>query len=284
MNFSDFAKGLFPFCSGRLKKEQYFNELIGNFIKDSAMDSCQILGRKPDTKYRYLRGSRIISHKEAKYIYDYRDKKKFSKWIANQTEEFNSYDGLVDWLKSKKINNYPDDACPDLFEQILIDIISSPSKKEKIHKQASSDPLSSRDLKRLEEFMNDFNEILKTCINNDFPNVPMPSDIPSNFDELKNKWQNADTNFKNTQLNSLKYGVINNLDGYLDDLGVLMTFNPDIKHNVRIKPLYPESEEDRKSHQKRLASYKKELYKLHNVLCELVNNHDLPIQKTEPST
>lgn len=54
MNFSEFATGLFPFCSGHLGKEQYFNEIIGNFIQDSAMDSCPILEKKPDTKYHIV--------------------------------------------------------------------------------------------------------------------------------------------------------------------------------------------------------------------------------------
>lgn len=126
MNFSEFATGLFPFCSGHLGKEQYFNEIIGNFIQDSAMDSCPILEKKPDTKYRYLSGKRVIPLKEAKYIYNHRDKKKFSQWIATQTDEFDSYDGVVGWLKSNGINDtYADDACADLFEQILCDIVSS---------------------------------------------------------------------------------------------------------------------------------------------------------------
>ena len=95
MNFSEFATGLFPFCSGHLGKEQYFNEIIGNFIQDSAMDSCPILEKKPDTKYRYLSGKRVIPLKEAKYIYNHRDKKKFSQWIATQTDEFDSYLSLI---------------------------------------------------------------------------------------------------------------------------------------------------------------------------------------------
>ena len=103
MKFSDFANGLYPFCSGRLKKEQYFNELIGNFIQDSALDSCPVLGKKRDTKYRYIQGKRNFTPSDAKYIYDYRDKKKFSAWIAHQDDEFNSYDGIKKWLESNGI-------------------------------------------------------------------------------------------------------------------------------------------------------------------------------------
>lgn len=55
MEFSEFASGLLPFCIGQMKKEQYFNEIVGNFIQDAAMDSCPVLHKKADTKYRFLK-------------------------------------------------------------------------------------------------------------------------------------------------------------------------------------------------------------------------------------
>lgn len=128
MTFSEFASGLQPYCSGGLDKEQYFNELIGNFIQDAAMDSCPILQKKRDTKYRYITGKRQITPKDALYLYEHRDKRKFSKWIADQTEEFNSYEGVISWLKSQGENNTcADDACADLFESIVLSL-ASPSR------------------------------------------------------------------------------------------------------------------------------------------------------------
>lgn len=55
MTFSEYALGLSPFISYGKSEHDYFTELIGNFIKDAAMDSCQILKRKDDTKYRYIK-------------------------------------------------------------------------------------------------------------------------------------------------------------------------------------------------------------------------------------
>ena len=93
-----------------MKKEQYFNEIIGNFIQDAAMDSCPILHKKADTKYRFLRGTRKIQPVDAKYLYANRDKEKFSHWIADRTEECDSYDAVAKWLhdKSKIDSSYVD--------------------------------------------------------------------------------------------------------------------------------------------------------------------------------
>ena len=42
MTFSEYALGLSPFISFGKAEHDYFTELVGNFIKDAAMDSCQI--------------------------------------------------------------------------------------------------------------------------------------------------------------------------------------------------------------------------------------------------
>lgn len=54
MTFSEYALGLSPFISYGKSEQDYFTELVGNFIEDAAMDSCQILKRQPDTKYRSI--------------------------------------------------------------------------------------------------------------------------------------------------------------------------------------------------------------------------------------
>ena len=86
MEFTEYAKGLFPFISFGKKEAPYFVELIGNYIKDSAMDSCTLLRRKPDTQYRYINGSPIQA-KDAQYLYDHRDTAKFSQWILDRMDE-----------------------------------------------------------------------------------------------------------------------------------------------------------------------------------------------------
>ena len=50
MTFSGYALGLSPFISFGKAEHDYFTELVGNFIKDAAMDSGQILKRQQDTK------------------------------------------------------------------------------------------------------------------------------------------------------------------------------------------------------------------------------------------
>lgn len=109
-----------------MKKEQFFNEIIGNFIQDAAIDSCPILKKKADTKYRFLKGTRKIQPTDAKYLYTYRDKKKFSQWIADRTEECDSYEAVGKWLQDNGINNpCVDDACADLLEEIILSLIDS---------------------------------------------------------------------------------------------------------------------------------------------------------------
>ena len=81
MTFSEYATGISPFISFGKSEHEYFTEIIGNFVQDTAMDSCKLLELKPDTKYHYIKGDRAIQAKDAQYLYDHRDKRKFSNWI-----------------------------------------------------------------------------------------------------------------------------------------------------------------------------------------------------------
>ena len=138
MKFSEFTSGLLPFCIGQMKKEQYFNEIIGNFIQDAAMDSCPILHKKADTKYRFLRGTRKIQPADAKYLYVNRDKEKFSHWIADRTEECDSYDAVAKWLHDNGIDNpCVDDACADLLENIILSLIDDSATNSKVSSDSS---------------------------------------------------------------------------------------------------------------------------------------------------
>ena len=133
MEFSEFASGLLPFCIGQMKKEQYFNEIVGNFIQDAAMDSCPVLHKKADTKYRFLKGTRKIQPADASYLYANRDKKKFSHWIANRTEECDSYEAVAGWLHDNGIKNpCVDDACADLLEKIILSLMDGSTATSEI--------------------------------------------------------------------------------------------------------------------------------------------------------
>lgn len=126
MTFSGYASDLSPFISFGKSEHEYFTELVGNFIQDAAMDSCKLLKRKPDTKYRYIKGYRAIQPKDAQYLYDHRDKSKFSNWIWERMDESDSYDNVVAWLDSLSVaSNDPSTACADILESIILDIINS---------------------------------------------------------------------------------------------------------------------------------------------------------------
>ena len=123
MNFSEYAMGLSPFISFGKSEYDYFTELIGNFVQDAAMDACKILKKKDDTKYRYIRGIRSIAKKDAQYIYDHRDAKKFSNWIWERMDDSDSYDNVVSWLNSIGYTSAnPDEICANILEAIMLNI------------------------------------------------------------------------------------------------------------------------------------------------------------------
>lgn len=73
--------------------------------------------RKPIQNIDF-KGTRKIQPADASYLYANRDKKKFSHWIANRTEECDSYDAVAGWLHDNGIKNpCVDDACADLLEK-----------------------------------------------------------------------------------------------------------------------------------------------------------------------
>lgn len=139
MTFSEYALGLFPFISYGKNRHDYFTELVGNFVKDAAMDSCRLLKRKPDTKDRYIRGTRPIPLEDAQYLYDHRDIVKFPKWVLDRMDESESYDNVLTWLNNNGINNDdPSTGCFELLENILLNIINVSSTSQ-VTKEAEVD-------------------------------------------------------------------------------------------------------------------------------------------------
>ena len=126
MTFSEFALELSAYISFGKSERDYFTELVGNFIQDAAMDSCKLLKRKPDTMYRYIKGNRTFQPKDAQYLYDHRDRDKFSDWIWKRMDDSDSYDNVVAWLDAHNIaSDNPSNACAELLESIILDIINS---------------------------------------------------------------------------------------------------------------------------------------------------------------
>ena len=132
MTFSEYALGLSPYISFSKSEHEYFTELIGNFIQDAVMDSCKILKREKDTKYRYIVGSRNIQPKDAQYLYDHRDNKKFSNWLWDRMDDSSSYDNVIQWLeKQGVISEEPEQSCFEVLEQVFLDIINHTSVPDK---------------------------------------------------------------------------------------------------------------------------------------------------------
>lgn len=101
MTFSEYAGDLSPFISFGKSEHEYFTEIIGNFIKDAAIDSCKALKRKPDTKYRYIKGDRTIQPKDAQYIYNHRDYEKYRSLIEARMDKTESFTVLLLGLKAR---------------------------------------------------------------------------------------------------------------------------------------------------------------------------------------
>lgn len=160
MNFSEYATGLSPFISYGKSEHDYFTELIGNFVEDAAMDSCRILKRADDTKYRFIKGTRPITSKDAQYLYDHRDKDKFSSWIWKRMDESDSYDNVEAWLNNLNlVFNDPSVACADLLESILLQISGETAESQAIQE-------TEMDLKLIE----DIQEKIKL--------LPCPANVP----------------------------------------------------------------------------------------------------------
>ena len=176
MTFSEYATGLSAYISYGKSEYDYFTELIGNFIQDAAMDACNLLKRQNDTKYRYIKGIRLIQVKDAQYLYDHRDKEKFSHWIWERMDDTSSYDKISAWLVRHNISSDdPATACADLLESIILDIINN---------IASSPPSQKSDLDLT--LINDIQEKIKSLPRP--ANVPVPKEATQNeetyIDEL----------------------------------------------------------------------------------------------------
>lgn len=176
MTFPEYATGLSAYISYGKSEYDYFTELIGNFIQDAAMDACKLLKRQNDTKYRYIKGIRLIQVKDAQYLYDHRDKEKFSHWIWERMDDTSSYDKISAWLVRHNISSDdPATACADLLESIILDIINN---------IASSPPSQKSDLDLT--LINDIQEKIKSLPRP--ANVPVPKEATQNeetyIDEL----------------------------------------------------------------------------------------------------
>ena len=160
MNFSEYATGLLPYISGKSSKGEYLTELIGNFIQDGAMDACPILQKMPDTKCRYINGTRRISPQNAQYLYNHRDIDKFTQWLGDRMDDSDSFENVADWLHTNGIDTKePDSACAELLASIFLDA-SKGSKSNQANQETAIDMQLIEDIQKKIELL------------------PRPADVP----------------------------------------------------------------------------------------------------------
>lgn len=160
MIFYEYATGLSPFLSFGKSEYDFFTELIGNFIKDAAMDACKILKRKDDTKYRYIRGDRPIQSKDAQYLYNHKDIDKFTQWLGDRMDESDSFGDVANWLHENGIDTKePDSACAELLESIFLEA-SKGTKSDQADQESAIDMQLIEDIQKKIELL------------------PRPADVP----------------------------------------------------------------------------------------------------------
>lgn len=249
MTFSEYALSLFPYISYGNSEADYFTELVGNFLKDAAMDACALLKRKPDTKYRYIRGDRLVQQKDAQYLYDYRDTEKFSLWLDKRMDETESYGSIEAWLKDNSIEDvYVPDACTDLLVAIILEIINPsatsksdiqfPPEVESTVSEAAvgGADLSQADRELLQVFHEDYDKIIKLCIGESYAEVWFAGNISKHIESLYNdKWESASGKFQNLILRSCVTETLGLLQQMCDTLNpntkgtIIMAFRPSLR-------------------------------------------------------
>ncbi len=250
MTFSEYASGLFPYISYGKKEGDFFTGLIGNFLQDAVIDSCEILKRKYDTRYRYVKGSPIKT-KDAQFIYDHRDIKKFSSWIEGRMGETDSYDKIEEWLNQNGITTeFVPDACAELLESIILDIINPPASDVPLppeveavvsETEVGGAELSVEDQELLRDFQADYDKIIMQCIGERYAEIWIAGNISRRIKSLyTDKWAMKSGDFQNLMLKSWVIGALAQLQQMCDTLdpntnGTTITaFRPSV-HQIRMK-------------------------------------------------
>lgn len=251
MTFSEYALGLSPYISYGKSEADYFTELIGNFISDAAMDSCKLLKRVPDTKYRYIKGTRLIQPKDAQYLYDHKDIKKFSSWIEERMGETDSYDKIEEWLNQNGITTeYVPNACAELLLAIINGIINPVASDVQFPPEVEAAvsaaevggaDLSEADQELLHDFHSDYDKIINQCIGERFAEIWIAGNISRQITFLfTGKWKDESDKFQNLILRSYVIETLGLLQQMCDILDpntngtTISAFRPSVR-TIRLK-------------------------------------------------
>lgn len=134
MNFSEYALFLFPYISKYDKYDEYFVELIENFIDEDKWNKEDFLNKEPDTLYRYISNIRNIPKKLAIKINKNCDIDRFDSWIDKRLSDTNAEEKVYNWLVENGIDNHNvSTACANLLKEIIDDLANTKrNSKQKI--------------------------------------------------------------------------------------------------------------------------------------------------------
>ena len=134
MDFSEYAKRLYPYISNNVKHDIYFNDLVENFIEEEAWKNLK-LEQSAYTLSCYINSKRNIPHKLAVYLQTNYDMDRFVSWIDKRLFESNAYTVVYNWLVENGIDNHNvAAACANLLKEIIDELASKcriNSKQEK---------------------------------------------------------------------------------------------------------------------------------------------------------
>ncbi len=203
MTFSEYYNGLYPYLSGGKKRYDFFDEMIGHFIKESAHNSCSLLNCPKDTKGRYIQKSnaRKIDPEYARYAYSQYDTG-YNDWLQSKMSDEDSFEDVEEWLTDNNIE-FDDvcDSCDELLQEIMFsiaypdaikgnEVTLPPSYKALTEDNSGLEHLSENDRKLLKSFRIDFDSTLRKCIISDMPEAWFTGRISGKIESLYNeKWK-----------------------------------------------------------------------------------------------
>lgn len=265
MTFSQYYNGLFPYLSDSNKREEFFDAIIGNFISNEVLETCEILTRDKDTKKRFVRANNPnpISKDHAQFLYKHRDIRKYTKWLYKHMEKTDTFEKIEEWLEDNGVTPYdPSKDCAELLEQIFLDIINAASEHtepditipptsdiEGILEEGSA--LDDFDKELLRDFQADYDIIIKNCISDSYAAVWIEGKISKQISSLySEKWEQLSVTFHNLLLRSEVIGALGQLQQLCDILdpntngNTITAFRPSVRiireqlrnHYVKLHP------------------------------------------------
>ena len=244
MTFSEYYNGLYPYLSGGKKRLDFFDEMIGHFVKEAAHNSCRLLNCPKDTKGRYIqkKNARKIDPDYARYAYSqYNDG--YNDWLQEKMNDEDSFSDVEGWLTANDIE-FDDvcDSCDELLQEIFFNIAYPdaakgsevtlpPSDVDSAKDISGLEHLSENDRKLLKSFRIDFDSTLRRCITSDMPEAWFTGRVSGKIEQLYNdKWKELIPNISDIRTQSDILATVAALREFCDAL------DPE-KRNISFKPV-----------------------------------------------